>query len=365
MKIKERDTFIDILKGIGIVSIVIGHSSWILPKTQFPIGPFVYTYHIMIFFFVVGMCFKPRIDITPFQLIGKRLESLLPLYVKYSICFIIAHNLLRRIHVLSPNSVLYGKTDIINHIINACVLTGSEQMLGAFWFIPMFMVGVAFFIVLFYQAEKYKISRVIHVCVGVLTALVGIWLNYRQSDLQYHIQTSMLGIGVIYLGYLFQKYRTEIMRYLRWWMAGLFGVCIWGILLLNIGIIELSVNQIIHPLLFYPVTIIGILFCICVAQGLEKVNGLKCVFSIFGKNSYHIMALHFLVFKLIDLCYGKLICADTNTISQYPYAFGNLWPIYYICGVTIPVLVIYILKKGLGMIPNIGIKSKSNSGSKM
>ena len=49
---KQRDTLIDLLKGIGIISIVIGHSSWILPGIGFPMGPFVYTYHIMIFFFV-------------------------------------------------------------------------------------------------------------------------------------------------------------------------------------------------------------------------------------------------------------------------------------------------------------------------
>ena len=50
MKNQKRDIFIDILKGIGITSIVIGHSSWNMPLTQFPIGPFVYTYHIMLFF---------------------------------------------------------------------------------------------------------------------------------------------------------------------------------------------------------------------------------------------------------------------------------------------------------------------------
>lgn len=96
MEIKRRDAFIDILKGIGIVSIVIGHSSWLLPKTQFPIGPFVYTYHIMLFFFVAGMCFKYKIDVTPFQLIGKRLEKLVPLYIKYSVLFIILHNLFKK-----------------------------------------------------------------------------------------------------------------------------------------------------------------------------------------------------------------------------------------------------------------------------
>ena len=347
MEIKRRDAFIDILKGIGIVSIVIGHSSWLLPKTQFPIGPFVYTYHIMLFFFVAGMCFKYKIDVTPFQLIGKRLEKLVPLYIKYSVLFIILHNLFKKMYMLSMDNVIYEKTDMINHILNACVLVGSEQLLGAFWFIPMFMVGVSFFYCFFHSAEKFRYSIVIHIGCAAFSAMIGVWLNYKQLNLQYHIQTSMLGISIIYLGYLFQAYRIKIMKYLRWWMTGIWGICIWKIVTLNIGIIELSANQIIHPLIFYPVTIIGILFCICMAQGIEKINILKNLFSVLGKNSYHTMALHFLVFKVIDLCYGKLICADIETISKYPYAFGNLWPIYYICGAAVPVLIIYILKKGL------------------
>ena len=96
---------------------------------------------------------------------------------------------------------------------------------------------------------------------------------------------------------------------------------------------------------FYPVTIIGILFCICIAQALEKVKRVGEAFAVLGKNSYHIMALHFFVFKLIDLFYGRITGADVETISHFPYAFENLWLVYYICGVGIPVLIIYILKK--------------------
>ena len=55
---KQRDTLIDLLKGIGIISIVIGHSSWILPGIGFPMGPFGYTYHIMILFFVGSSSFS-------------------------------------------------------------------------------------------------------------------------------------------------------------------------------------------------------------------------------------------------------------------------------------------------------------------
>ena len=104
---KQRDTLIDLLKGIGITSIVIGHSSWILPGCNFPIGPFVYTYHLMIFFFVAGMSFKPRNDITPYMQIGKRLGGVLPIYVKYSIVFILLHNFFLKIHIIKSDTILY------------------------------------------------------------------------------------------------------------------------------------------------------------------------------------------------------------------------------------------------------------------
>jgi len=57
----ERDAYIDILKGIGIISIVIGHSSWILPITKIPIGPIVYSYHLMIFYLLQGCVLKKSI----------------------------------------------------------------------------------------------------------------------------------------------------------------------------------------------------------------------------------------------------------------------------------------------------------------
>ena len=357
MKNQTRDIFIDILKGIGITSIVIGHSSWNMPLTQFPIGPFVYTYHIMLFFFVAGMCFRPQKNVTPYHLVGKRLGGLLPLYVKYSVFFVLIHNILKRMHILDQNSIIYGKTDILNQIANSCVLSGTEQMLGAFWFVPMFFVGVSMFLILYYQAEKVRCSKVAHALFALLTAVVGVWLNCRQSYLQYHIQTSFLGVAVIYLGYLFQQYRSTILKYIKWWMAIIFGLFLWKLLALNIGIVELSVNQIIQPLLFYPVTIIGILFCICIAQALEKVKRVGEAFAVLGKNSYHIMALHFFVFKLIDLFYGRITGADVETISHFPYAFENLWLVYYICGVGIPVLIIYILKKGTSIVDR-GVRIK-------
>ena len=56
----KRNKLIDICKGIGIISIVIGHASWNIPigNIDIPIGPFVYLYHLAIFFFCSGFLYK-------------------------------------------------------------------------------------------------------------------------------------------------------------------------------------------------------------------------------------------------------------------------------------------------------------------
>ena len=147
-KIVKRDTTIDLLKGIGITSIVIGHVRSYLPG-GFPIVAYVYTYHIMVFLFVAGMCFKPQNNISPFMQIGKRLGGLLPLYVIYSAFFVACHNLFRRAHILSNDIPKYGKREIVQNILNSLTFGNSERLLGAFWFVPMFFVAVSFFIIIF------------------------------------------------------------------------------------------------------------------------------------------------------------------------------------------------------------------------
>ena len=52
---REHNQYIDIIKGLSIISIVIGHSCWNLPYNGFPIGSVVYTYHIMTFIFVAEL----------------------------------------------------------------------------------------------------------------------------------------------------------------------------------------------------------------------------------------------------------------------------------------------------------------------
>lgn len=339
----KRDTTIDLLKGIGITSIVIGHVRGYLPG-GFPIVAYVYTYHIMVFLFVAGMCFKPQNNTPPYMQIGKRLGGLLPLYTIYSIFFVACHNLFRKVHILSNDIPKYGKREIIQNILNSLSFGTSERLLGAFCFVPMFFMAVSFFIIIFYKMEQIKKTIWGHILAMFVCSIVGIVLNYKEVYLNYHIQTSILGISIIYLGCFYKKYRMKFEKYLKWWYAPILGTMIWGILSLKIGMIELSVNQIMHPALFYPVTLIGILFCLCLAEGIKKVRPLCKMFATIGKNSYHIMALHFLAFKCVDLVAVRIFKDGNDVLGKFTVSYENLWWIYYIAGIAIPIAVIYALK---------------------
>ena len=48
----------DIIKAIGIISSVIGHGCWKITRLNILIGPFVYSYHLMIFFIVSGFLYN-------------------------------------------------------------------------------------------------------------------------------------------------------------------------------------------------------------------------------------------------------------------------------------------------------------------
>lgn len=56
------------------------------------------------------------------------------------------------------------------------------------------------------------------------------------------------------------------------------------------------------------------------------------------------MALHFLVFKLIDYGYAHFITKIIGDISKIPHSYG-IWWIYIPMGVVLPVLLVEVIRK--------------------
>lgn len=341
----KRNPYIDILKAIGIISIVIGHGTNGTVPLPFSIVSFVYTYHLMIFFFTAGYCFKASDAATPFVFIGKRLKGILPLYVIYNLIFTFLHNILVYMNVL-PNLTMYTPSSFLYSFFNSFTLSTAETLLGAFWFLPVLLFAELFFVLIFHFGEKLgKYGTYLHILAFLGSAIVGIILNSQGYYLSYHMQTSVLALPIMYVGYFLKHHMDTIKKYCTWW-GGLISAAIIVLILNKTSLyIELSVNSIMSPYLFYPVTFLGIYFCMCLAALIEKNSMTEKLFAYIGKNSFHIMALHFLCFKIVDFAYYHVAgFSDASILQMFPSSFP-IWPVYYVVGTFMPLGMVWVFYK--------------------
>ena len=128
---RQRIDWIDTLKGIGIVLVVIGHS------TSGTIYDLIYLFHMPLFFIIAGMVFRP----TPMAAyILRRARTLL---VPYAV-FLVALSLLEALlDVRSGKALPQIATDLAasfpQDLYGGRALTGD---FGAFWFVPTLFLAL-------------------------------------------------------------------------------------------------------------------------------------------------------------------------------------------------------------------------------
>lgn len=334
-KKKERLLYWDILKGIGIISIVFGHSQnlGIVIRT-------VYYYHIVLFFFVAGYLYnEERYGDRPFEFFAGRLRNMWVPYLCYGGIFVLLHNQFSR-HLLYP-AIEYSKKDMIFAMVNTAFFQCSEGPSGALWFVPVMLAAGTGFTVILWFCRNYLPSSIrawgsAVLCIGA--GLFGMAVNRRGIYLNYHIQTAFLVIPVYYGGYLLRKRNISIENHTRWYGAAACAGFFCYFLVFTKESVELSVNVIPGGINFYLISAAGIYLCCFAAKCLERIPGAGRILPLAGRYSFDIMALHFLVFKIIDWIYVRLICGPLEILGNFPYSFPELHVIYLVCGVVLPVL---------------------------
>lgn len=338
-----RNEYADILKGIGILSIVLGHSCWFIFNNNVPAGPFVYTYHLMIFMFIIGYLFDldkfEKDKNYKYQYIGKQIIKMLSLYFMYNLVFVLAHNSFVHLHMIDAN--YYHLRDIVKSIITGISFSTNEILLGALWFIPMMLIAKIIFVILYSKNFfNHRMSNIISI--GLLTGILGTALVYYKESLPYFIQISLISIFFICLGIIYKRYENYFKIIISNWSWMPIALIIFIILKQYTTSIDLAINQLINPLMFYILSLLGIYFCLSLAKTISYFKTSRKITAFIGRNSFHIMAMHFMIIKSIDICYAYLKgIKDYDLVSNFPYAFSNkLWFIYFILGSIIPIVII-------------------------
>lgn len=341
----------NIVKGIGILSIVIGHSFRQLV-------PLVYMYHLVIFFFLGGYFYnEEKYGDDPYKCLVSKLKSNWTKFFIYSIFFTLIHNILLKLGLII-NVDYYHLSNFVSSIINTSLFFGTETLSGALWFVPVYIFATMIFELIIYISriivKKYNIDNNYYKDLlifngSLLMGLIGCYLIHRNIYLMLHVQTSFLVIPLFFIGYLVKKYIENLNKYLNI-IPFILSFMILLLVTYKTGYrVNLSDNITGNYIIFYFISFIGIYFCLYLSKIILKISYLNNYFNMIGNYSFEVMAFHFLIIKLIDFIYSlKGIMNNTissNIYGKFPYAFEHLGLVYVILGTTIPAFIFWLVNK--------------------
>lgn len=149
---KLRDESVTIAKGLAIILMVMAHAR--CPQI---IQMFINMFHMPLFFFFSGYCFKEYYLDDWRSFFVKRVTGVYVPYVKWGLLFLVLHNVFFYLNLYNGEygfrgnvSHLYSVREVlINTLYVSTRLTDAEQLLGGYWFLhTLFFSSFIFYIVI-------------------------------------------------------------------------------------------------------------------------------------------------------------------------------------------------------------------------
>ena len=345
----DRIEMLDVVKGIGILSIVVGHAmngSELSGGWAEYVRRFVYLYHLVVFVFASGYFLKGEDSFI--KVLVKKLKTLYLPFVIWSSFFCLLNFTFGSLGLLS--SAYADLSDLIKGIIKSVLFQNIGGFASPLWFLQLLFVSIVIFEIILSLTKGIQKERIRNACILAISFAIGlIWAfilmkvdfigvdGLRGLVHRLHFDTALLMLPFLALGMFAREYNALNSLNSKWVKCA----CGAGLALLLFLVfetkweIELSKNAIISPLAFYIVSAIGIV-------GIGSCSFLICKFGVklkemlvfFGRGSLYVMAVHCIFLKLTDWVYGYATNATKEAMSGFPVSFEQLRHAYVIVGIV-------------------------------
>ena len=340
-----HNNYITIAKALGIILMVIGHSG--CPQVLFRI---IYLFHMPLFFFCSGIFYKEMSNIESTSLfLKKRISSLYFPFVKWSLLFMLLHNLFMAVGIYNSEygfeggSSIYSVQDIFYKMIMILLtMHDYEELLGGFWFIRALFISsiiIAVFSLLLKNQKRYKHELLCGIFL-VLTLLIRRFMP--NPEIWRDISMGCLGAFFYMMGNLSK-------RYFRYWQNKHGAVLCCLFLLLSYYYFKsgISMGCGYNKVLPFSVSAIsGTMLILYVSNVFErKCYVIKRVLYYIGNHTLDILALHFLSFRFVSFVIVLLYGINVDHIAEHPVIKDvsmphvYWWILYSIVGVVLPLLL--------------------------
>lgn len=361
----NRDQTLDILKGFGIILMVVAHSGapvWLHDT--------IYTFHMPLFFIASGWFFCERSldDFRGFAV--RKIKSIYWPYWKWCILFLLLHNVFYSVGILNS---FYGGSGSVSHLysikdmaVNALnftfrMINYEEYLLGAYWFVRSLLWGSL--LLCFCSALMSKVSKLKkHTCVLSVAAVFGIWggvLSGLNINIPFWPQggyKEMMAVFFIGMGYMLRKQ--------KWWKSSWWMIAFVAIIPLSL-LIEptklISSPTFVMWLLIPFTSLAGYALFYKLSSLIANSKGLSAVvLSYLGRQTFYIMTFHFLMFKPASLLKAYILGMDWQVIGYHPVIPPDgdnvYWFVYSVTSIALSVALAEVVERI--PLPQLNLKSK-------
>lgn len=348
----KRSLSVDITKGVAIIAIVLGHIGFCYPSCELiNTQNIIYgLWHVPVFFIVAGFFINDDKLTIPSLWFRKKFSSLYLKILYFYIPAVLLHNVLIKIGWYSlvstdPIIHLYSYVDFFKQTVFTVCLGGREPILGAMWFVyVLFMALIGLSIVSWlckkitkneqqYEGIRFILLLALCISAGILSNKYGLTIR-RFSN----VFTAML---LILIGKIMYRKLSFYNIYIFIICALIFFevACMLGGVALNSN----SYKDILQLIVAGPATVYMIMY---VGKRIEHLP-IGRALSYVGNNSFYIMALHFVGFKLCTITIQIVGLGGANLFDLTPQINKNIFLLflYTVYGVGIPLLTMSIFRK--------------------
>lgn len=326
---KKHYTEISVAKGILITLVVIGHTDVCTELVNF-----IYLMHMPCFFFISGFLFNERYLTGIKGFIVKKIKGLYIPFVKWSLIFLCLHNLFYRLKLYK---VEYGIEDFALRLFKIFTLTGSEQLLGGFWFLKELLYAsvIAILSMKLITMLKKRLDNKTLISLSLLFTV----LAYLASIAPFKIPTigskTLLATAYFIAGYAFKSINFENSRTLLTGIA--------GILLTIITSFFFNENTDVMGIALFKYFAISVIASISTIYISKSIKGRAMhIMDYVGKYTLEILTFHFISFKMVSLLVIAFCGLPIKQLADFPVIYtGNdfLWIGYTLAGVALPIII--------------------------
>lgn len=330
---KGRIAFLDIAKGIGIITVVWAHAKG-------PGSSYIYQFHMPFFFLVSGYLYNPSRTFGKFA--KRKAESL---YLPFVFWNLMALCLKTAAGIAHMDLRAFLKTAAAM----ALALEKDGQFFGATWFLSALFWESILYKGLDCLGKKWKYRRAFITVVFLLGAVVGFCV-----DFPYMLSRNLILGGFFAIGYWIRENQDRLKAFWRWEPAVIFFVLF--VMIGHNGHANMGKNDYSSPLGFvagalmasYAILYFSGQLSRCRLHAAEKARQLLCFL---GERSIDIVIWQFVAFRIVialQLWIGHKPVTLSEILKYYPvYATGHGWWVSYtLAGIFGSILWGDFLKKG-------------------